>query len=642
MMSMRFAIRIVLGSLITLFVASVFALTIRAQRRSAPANPEPDPAVTVETVYEGGDAVSLANTIAAPIEQQVLGVEKMIHTRSRSEANGKYRLEVTFQAPFDPDTAVKLISNRVGLALPILPDVIRRNGVTVRKKPPGLLAIVAVSSPDSSRDVMYLSGFADASLKDRIGRLPGVGRLVSYGDAEFTWRAWTDPDKLTLRGVSASDVEKALASFKGQRPRVPDGQNVPPGTLPGGLANVAELEQVVVKTGVDGREVRVRDVASVELGAKQHGVASRNGVPVIAVAVHAAVEARPADVSATLRKELDRVTRELPAGVRVELAFDFGANLEPPEHATGDKYMVAELHAPEGTSTQRLIVALNRCASILRQVDRVQDVLTLTEPLFDADPQAPSIVIRVVPARANRAASVQGKRPAATLTAADIQRQLQQELPEMRVRVRDLVVSNGLATSGWPFSLAIVDEADSGADALTKLALELEQKLEDQGEFADVMASRDSQRREFITCEIDREKAKSLGLSEREIVDAVQAVVPLSSDRAALRTAERLLRLEIDASPIVSRTRPEQMADLKIRNKDGQMVPLGAVARFQTMKSASAIERLDGFPMVEITANLAAGVSAEKARARCDEVVNAMQLPAGFRVVVLRVVANEK
>src|SRR5213083_912164 len=162
------------------------------------------PTVEVSAIYPGANAKTVAATVAAPIEQQVNGVEGMMYMSSQCTNDGSYTLTVTFQNGVDLNMAQVLVQNRVALAQPILPDLVKRRGVTVKKKSPSVLMIVNLFSPDGSRDNLYLSNYATIQLKDELARLKGVGDITALGQRDYSMRVWLDPNKMVARGLTAA------------------------------------------------------------------------------------------------------------------------------------------------------------------------------------------------------------------------------------------------------------------------------------------------------------------------------------------------------------------------------------------------------------------------------------------------------
>src|SRR5437016_745799 len=174
------------------------------------------PTVEVSAIYPGANAQVVADTVAAPIEQQVNGVENMLYMSSQCTNDGGYSLTVTFQNGVDLNMAQVLVQNRVALAQPILPDLVKRRGVTVKKKSPSVLMIVNLFSPDRSRNNLYLSNYATIQLKDELSRLNGVGDITALGQRDYSMRLWLDPSKMSARNLTASDVITAIQQQNAQ------------------------------------------------------------------------------------------------------------------------------------------------------------------------------------------------------------------------------------------------------------------------------------------------------------------------------------------------------------------------------------------------------------------------------------------
>ncbi|MBX9584447.1 MAG: efflux RND transporter permease subunit, partial [Gemmataceae bacterium] len=221
------------------------------------------PTVQVDCNYPGASARVVAETIAAPIEQQVNGVEDMMYMSSQCTSDGTYTLTVTFNPGTDLNMAQVRVLNRVSLAMPQLPDVVRATGVTTRKRSPELLMTISLNSPDGTYDQLYLSNYASLHLKEELIRLPGISDVTIFGQRDYAMRVWVDPDRLAARNLSAADVVAALRAqnlsvVAGQvgRPPAPDGQPLQlTVSAVGRLATEAEFGEVVVKVGADRQVV---------------------------------------------------------------------------------------------------------------------------------------------------------------------------------------------------------------------------------------------------------------------------------------------------------------------------------------------------------------------------------------------------
>ncbi len=241
------------------------------------------PTVSVSTQYTGASAEVVEQTVAAPIEQEVNGVEGMIYMSSKSDNDGRYSLTVTFEIGTDADMAQVKVQNRVSQALPKLPEEVRRQGVKTEKQSTNMLLIVNISSPEQTLDALYLNNYATINVKDSLGRVDGVGKAEIIGVMDYGMRFWLKPDRMTALNVSVSERQQAVAQ---QNVQVPAGQiGAPPAptdqqfqytvTTKGRLSEVDEFANIIIRIESDGSAIRVKDVARVELGAQAYSAAGR-------------------------------------------------------------------------------------------------------------------------------------------------------------------------------------------------------------------------------------------------------------------------------------------------------------------------------------------------------------------------------
>src|SRR5580765_2739566 len=247
------------------------------------------PTVRVTAVYPGANALVVADTVASPIEQQVVGVEGMLYMSSQSGNDGSYSLDVTFALGADINMAQVLVQNRVAIAEPTLPDVVKAIGVTTKKRSPDILLVANLTSDDDPKtgrpyfDRLYLSNFATIQIKDALARLEGVGDVLVIGQQDYSMRVWLDPDKLQSRNLSAGDVIRVLREQNVQvaagqigQPPVPTGQDFQYtlSTL-GRLVEAEQFANIILKTGANGEVTYLKDVARTELGARSQDTLGR-------------------------------------------------------------------------------------------------------------------------------------------------------------------------------------------------------------------------------------------------------------------------------------------------------------------------------------------------------------------------------
>jgi multidrug efflux pump subunit AcrB len=289
------------------------------------------PTVEVSASYPGADAQVVADTVAAPIEQQVNGVEGMLYMSSQCTNDGTYTLTVTFRLGIDLNMAQVLVQNRVAMALPILPDLVNRKGVTVKKKSPSVLMIVNLSSPDNSRDNLYLSNYATIQLRDELARLPGVGDITYLGQRDYSMRLWLDPEKLSKLNLSTSDVVAAIQQQNAQvaagqigQPPVPTGQVFQyTMTTLGRLVDPEEFADIILKYDDKGRLVRVGDVARIELGAQGYDqTCTLDGQPSVALSIYQLPGSNALKTANLVRAKMDELKERFPRGVDYSIVYD--------------------------------------------------------------------------------------------------------------------------------------------------------------------------------------------------------------------------------------------------------------------------------------------------------------------------------
>ncbi len=288
------------------------------------------PTVQVSTTYPGANAQVVADTVAAPIEQQVNGVQNMLYMSSASASDGSYKLTVTFDVGTDLDIAQVLVQNRVAIAEPQLPDEVKRQGVTTRKQSTQIILFVVLTSPDGRYDSLYLSNYATLRLRDELSRLTGVGDVNVIGSAQYSMRIWLDPQKLRARSLTTQDVVAAIQEQNVQvaagqigQPPVPSDQTFQyTVTTLGRLQDVAQFEDIIVKA--EGTRVtRIRDVARVELGGQTYDTFfQKNGKPAAGVAIFQLPGANALDVADEVRAAMERLKPSFPEGMEYSIPFD--------------------------------------------------------------------------------------------------------------------------------------------------------------------------------------------------------------------------------------------------------------------------------------------------------------------------------
>lgn len=282
------------------------------------------PTISVSAFYPGADAQTVADTVATPIEQQVNGVENMIYMSSVSANDGSMNLTVTFETGTDLDTANVLTQNRVSTAMAKLPQEAQRMGVTVKKKSTDANLFIGFTSPDRRYDELFLSNYVNLRIRDEVARVPGVGEVQSFGVGDYSMRIWLDPERLEARRLTADDV---VAAVREQNVQVAAGQiGEPPAptgqahqlviNVKGRLVDAEEFERIVVRTGADGRMIRVGDVARVELGSSSYLFSSQlNGIPAASLVVYQIPGANAIEVVDGVLERLEELSANYPEGL---------------------------------------------------------------------------------------------------------------------------------------------------------------------------------------------------------------------------------------------------------------------------------------------------------------------------------------
>ena len=289
------------------------------------------PTVLVTTSYPGASAETLTKTVAAPIEEQLSGVEKLSYFSSTASSTGALSITVTFEPGANVDQAVFNVNNRVNIALPRLPDEVRRNGIIVQKRSFDILNVVTLSSADGSRDTLFLSNYASINLVDELKRLPGLADVTVFGARDYSMRVWLNTDNMARLGVTPSDVAAALRAQNAQYAAGKIGtEPAPPGqaivytvTATGRLVDPEQFGDIVVRAAGPGGVLRRRDIARVELGALNYDTSNTiDGQPAIGMATFLQPGANALEVAQLVRTRMAELKPGFPAGVDYTIPFD--------------------------------------------------------------------------------------------------------------------------------------------------------------------------------------------------------------------------------------------------------------------------------------------------------------------------------
>ncbi|MDX3909373.1 MAG: multidrug efflux RND transporter permease subunit [Sphingobium sp.] len=312
------------------------------------------PTVVVNASYPGASAETLAETVAAPLEESINGVEDMIYMSSSSTASGQVAVTVTFKQGTNVDQAQVLVQNRVSSAEPRLPEQVRQIGVTVRKNSPDLLLVLALTSPDGSLSSQYMSNYATLQIKDRLARIPGVGGIQAFGSRDYNMRIWIDPERASVRNLT---VDEITAAIRGQNAQVAAGSVGEPPFNQGGtafqlniqtqgrLSSPEQFGQIIIKRDEQGRLTRLADVARVELGALDYGTEGYiDGKSSVAMGITQLPGSNALETADAIRAEMNSLAKSFPPGLVYSIPYN------PTE------YITASIEAVEHTLIEALVL----------------------------------------------------------------------------------------------------------------------------------------------------------------------------------------------------------------------------------------------------------------------------------------------
>jgi hydrophobe/amphiphile efflux-1 (HAE1) family protein len=289
------------------------------------------PQINVQTSYAGANAAVVANTIAAPLEQQINGVENMIYMYSNSSSSGDYNLNVYFNIGSDIKQALIDVENQANMALPLLPEEVQKSGVNILRQTPAILLVVAVQSLDGRYDDIFLSNYATVNIVEELQRTPGVSSVKIINDRTYAMRLWLDPTLLVKYNLSVEDVANAIRDQNTEYSVGRLGEPPTAGPVPltlsmtsvGRLSSTEEFNNIILKANSDGSIVFLKDVGHAELGAQDYDVTSRlDGITTISIAIYQQFGANALDVANLIKEKMAKISQNFPQGIEYSIPYD--------------------------------------------------------------------------------------------------------------------------------------------------------------------------------------------------------------------------------------------------------------------------------------------------------------------------------
>lgn len=331
-------------------LAAAFKLPVAQYPQIAP------PTVQITAIYPGASADTLSKTVAAPIEEQLSGIDNLLYFNSSADSSGTLVITATFEVGTNVDQATFNVSNRVNIALPRLPEDVRRNGVVVQKKSNDILLVVMLTSKDKLHDRLYLSNYATLNILDELKRVKGVGDATIFGGQDYSMRVWLRPDRMAQLGVTTSDISAAIATQNnqyaagkiGQEPAPSSQQLVYTVTAKGRLVDPEQFGNIILRADGPNGVLYLKDVARIELGAQNYNVTSAlDGQPGVAIPIFLQTGANALDTAANIKSKMQELQQTFPKGMQFSIPYDTSdfvkATIEEVLHTFGEALVLVVL-----------------------------------------------------------------------------------------------------------------------------------------------------------------------------------------------------------------------------------------------------------------------------------------------------------
>ncbi|MEL7389513.1 MAG: efflux RND transporter permease subunit, partial [Pseudomonadota bacterium] len=289
------------------------------------------PTIQVTASYPGASAETVSETVASPIEQAINGIEDMLYITSQATGDGQLSMTVTFQLGTDLDQAQVLVQNRVTTAEPRLPEPVRRLGITTQKSSPDLMMVIHMYSDDGSRDQLYISNYTRTRVIDRLARIDGVGQATLFAQRAYSMRVWLDPELIAARGMTGGEVVQALrvnnvqvASGVINRLPIPEPSAYEVAVqTQGRLTDPEQFENIVVRTEANGSQIRLKDIARVELGSLDYStIGYLDGNTALPILIFQRPGTNALETAANVLGSMDEMAKEFPQGVAYDVIYN--------------------------------------------------------------------------------------------------------------------------------------------------------------------------------------------------------------------------------------------------------------------------------------------------------------------------------
>ncbi len=569
---------VVLLSTVAVLGAFFFVLRHRTVRFQAA------PEIVVQGIYRGASASVVADTVAAPIEQQVNGVEHLVSLASRCRNDGSYQLTIRFEAKADLEQSQKLVRERLDRTASALPDQLRKEGLTVRQKPLDPVLWVGLTSPERQYDEFYLGNYANLRVKEELARLPGVGDVVLCGEHEIQMEVWLATEKLAALELTAQDVIERLGqqNIQVERRAASDIELI--GITSGRLADSEAWTQVVL-TVIDGRVIRLGDVASVGYVGGAHSSARIDNEPAVLLGIQPRPGFTPDAVRQSVLDKLAELRSDAPDRIEFDVAVDFTACFEAPYALATPEHLVVDLELPAGLSIEGASEVIDHYSQAAKVTSGVEKVVALTRHPFSLEREQPGLIVILTP-------RLQRKRSQDDI-AANLRRALHDLVPTAAIQISVPSALRGIPLYGYTIELVVEDRAQRGSQEFGECADALVRKMQQSGQFEDATIGGGLRQALRPQIEIDRDKCRTMGVSVFDVYIALQ-----------LHAQAQVTAKDIE--------------QLSLKNDRNESIPLSAVVRGNVFTGPAVMDRHNLYPAARITANLAPGISLREAKALCE------------------------